>query len=54
MTLQQQCRSPDLVPALDMQPTEGLGCLGAAVYEVDLINGLQVKRTSAVRQDMAS
>ncbi|KAK9824829.1 hypothetical protein WJX81_003431 [Elliptochloris bilobata] len=34
MSLQQQCQSPDLVPALDMQPAEGLGCLGAAVYEV--------------------
>ena len=42
MVLQQQCQSPDLVPALDMQPAEGLGCLGAAVYEVGLCRAQEI------------
>ncbi len=32
--LRQHCRSADLAPALEMQPAEGLACLGAAVAEV--------------------
>ena len=34
MSLIHRCCSHDLVPALEMQPTEGIGCLGASVHEV--------------------
>ena len=51
--LQQQCQSPDLVPALDMQPAEGLGCLGAAVYEVGLWLPQAVGLYTCAGQDVA-
>ena len=42
------CKSADLVAALDVQPLEGLACIGAAAYEVCTLQSFHVYDTQTV------